>query len=71
VINTELIKTRMRDMGITQKDVAEAIGIAAPTVSQKINGVRPMDLDEARTLANLLKIDSGEFGAYFFAHIVA
>lgn len=71
MINSQLIKTRMREMGITQKDVADAIGIAAPTVSQKINGIRPMDLDEARTLADLLQIDSGEFGSYFFAPGVA
>ena len=71
MVNSEMIKARMKDMGITQKEVADAIGIAAPTVSQKINGIRPMGLDEARTLANLLKIDSGEFGSYFFAATVA
>ena len=69
--NTQMIKNRMRDMGIAQKDVAEALGIAAPTVSQKINGVRPMDLDEARAIAALLGIESGEFGEYFFASEVA
>lgn len=69
--NTQKIKERMRDRGIAQKDMAEALGIAAPTVSQKINGVRPIDLDEARTIAALLGIESGEFGEYFFASDVA
>ena len=69
--NTQLLKERMREKEITQKDVAEALGIAAPTVSQKINGVRPIDLDEARALATLLGIESGEFGRYFFASEVA
>jgi len=69
--NTQLLKERMREKEITQKDVAEALGIAAPTVSQKINGVRPIDLDEARALAMLLGIESGEFGRYFFASDVA
>ena len=69
--NTQMLKDRMREMNVTQKDVAQALGIAAPTVSQKINGVRPIDLDEARALALLLGIESGEFGRYFFASEVA
>jgi len=69
--NTELLKERMREKEVTQKDIAAALGIAAPTVSQKINGVRPIDLDEARRLAALLGIESGEFGRYFFANDVA
>ncbi|MBQ7534106.1 MAG: helix-turn-helix transcriptional regulator [Stomatobaculum sp.] len=69
--NTQLIKERMNEKGIQQKDFAEALGIAAPTVSQKINGVRPMNLDEARKIAAMLGIYSGEFGRYFFASEVA
>ena len=69
--NAQEIKNRMRDRGITQKDIAAALGIAAPTVSQKINGIRPMDLDEARKIAAMLEIESGEFGEYFFATEVA
>lgn len=69
--NAQMIKERMHEKGISQKDVAAVLGIAAPTVSQKINGIRPMDLDEARTLADMLDIESGEFGRYFFASEVA
>ena len=69
--NAQMIKERMHEKGISQKDVAAALGIAAPTVSQKINGIRPMALDEARTLAEMLEIESGEFGRYFFAPEVA
>ncbi len=65
--NTKQIKERMSEMHITQKDVAAMLGLAAPTVSQKLNGVRPMNLDEARTLADMLHIETGEFGEYFFA----
>ncbi len=66
MINANKIKGRMKELGIVQKDVAEFLGIATPTVSQKINGIRPMDLDEARKLANLLQLKDDEFGAYFF-----
>lgn len=71
MINSNKIKGRMVEMGITQKDVARTLNIAPPTVSQKINNVRPMDLNEAETLAKMLKIQPSEFGAYFFSDTVA
>ena len=69
--NSELIKKQMKEKGVTQKDLAEAIGIAAPTVSQKINGIRPLDLSEARIIAEKLEINAGEFGEFFFSSGVA
>ncbi len=57
----------MRELEITQADVAKCLDIAQPTANQKINNVRPFDLDEAEKLSNLLKIDAGDFGRYFFA----
>ncbi len=71
MINSNKIKGRMVELGITQKDVAKHLNIAPPTVSQKINNVRPMDLDEAEALAKMLEIQSGEFGIYFFSSTVA
>ena len=53
MINSNKIKGRMVELGITQKDVAITLNIAPPTVSQKINNVRPMDLDEAEALAKM------------------
>ena len=67
MLNTNKIKGRMRELGIVQKDVAEALNIRPPTASQKINGIRPMSLDEAKELADLLRIDPADFGTYFFA----
>lgn len=69
MINTNKIKGRMKELEITQADVAKALNIALPTANQKINNVRPLDLDEAEKLANLLAIESGEFGKYFFCSI--
>ena len=62
MINSNKIKGRMVEMGITQKDVARTLNIAPPTVSQKINNVRPMDLNEAEILAKMLQIRPDEFG---------
>lgn len=67
MINTRKIKSRMCELGLTQKDVANALHIAQPTVNQKINNIRPMDLQEAEDLSKILKIDSMDFAEYFFA----
>ena len=69
--NTQMLKERMKERDVTQKDVAEALGIAAPTVSQKLNGVRPIYLSEAMAIASMLGIESGEFEKYFFSSEVA
>ncbi len=67
MINTSKIKGRMVEKGITQKQMAEILGIAPPTVCQKLNNIRPMDLSEAEKLMNILDIRPDEFGIYFFA----
>lgn len=68
MLNRNKIKARMTELGLTQKDVAEALKIAPSTASQKINGVRPLYLDEAQKLTEILKIEARDFSAYFFAH---
>ncbi len=67
MLNTNKIKGRMKELGFVQADVAKRLKLAEPTVSQKINGKRPMDLNEARALAEMLHIDNSEFGTYFFS----
>lgn len=67
VVNTNKIKGRMKELEITQADVAKCLEIAQPTANQKINNVRPFDLNEAEKLAELLNIEAGDFGLYFFA----
>jgi len=67
MFNVNKVRGRMAEMRLTQKDVAAALGIAPPTVSQKLNRVRPMDLDEAEKLATLLKLEDSQFAEYFFA----
>ena len=71
MLNSELIKARMKEKNVTQRQIADVLGIAAPTISQKINGIRPMDLEEAKIIAEELNIDASDFGNYFFASNVA
>lgn len=66
MINTKKIKGRLAELGLTQRDVAQVLDIAQPTANQKINNIRPMDLDEAKKLAILLDLKVEEFQRYFF-----
>lgn len=60
------IKARLTELGLTQKDVAEALNIAPATASQKLNGIRPLYLDEAEKLFELLQLKDSQFRTYFF-----
>jgi transcriptional regulator with XRE-family HTH domain len=48
------LKGRLREKGLTYKEAAEYIGMGVNTLSDKLNGVRTFNLDEA------------ELSAYFF-----
>lgn len=64
--NSEKIKERMALLNITQAELAQYLGIATPTMCQKINNLRPFTLDEAERVAEKLEIKNKDFGAYFF-----
>lgn len=68
LVNTNKIKGRMKELEVTQADVAKHLNIAQPTANQKINNIRPFDLEEAEKLSELLHIEAAQFGEYFFAH---
>lgn len=65
MINTNKVKGRLVEKGYTQADAACYLGIAQPTFNQKINNIRPMDLDEAEKLATFLDITNEEFPSFF------
>ena len=73
MINTLKIKGRMVELGLTQKNLAakDVWSCALPTVSQKLNGVRPVCLNEADALAVLLKLTKEEYYEFFFAARIA
>ena len=71
MINSNKVKGRIVELGYTQKEAADYLGISQPTFNQKINNVRPMDVDEAERLAIFLKIADNEYGIYFFYQPVA
>ncbi len=68
MVNTNKLKGRMKELEITQADVAKDLGIAQSTANQKLNNIRSFNLEEAEKLSAMLHIEAGEFGTYFFAH---
>lgn len=68
MVNTNKLKGKMKEMEISQADVAKALELAQPTICQKLNNIRLFDLEEAQKLAELLHIDSSSFGDYFFSN---
>lgn len=68
MINTRKIKGRMAELGLTQKDLTgkDALDCAQSTANQKLNGVRPIYLDEAERLGTKLKLTKLEFYDFFF-----
>lgn len=66
MVNTRKIKGRLAELGLTQRDVADALELAQPTICQKINNTRPMNLEEAEKLLELLHIKTDQISTYFF-----
>lgn len=57
---------RIKEMGFTQEQLAEAMGISAFTVSKKINNKSSFDASEMIAIGKALCIPVDEFGEYFF-----
>lgn len=68
MVNTNKLKGRMKELEITQADVAKGLGIAQSTANQKLNNIRSFNLEEAEKLSAMLQIEAEEFGTYFFTH---
>lgn len=65
MVNTKKIKAKIQEMGMTQGDISEKIGISRAYFCQKINNIRPMSLSEAEKIAEILKISDEDFTVFF------
>lgn len=68
MINANKIRARIVEMGLTQQQVAEKIGMSAKTFSIKMNNGK-FGLDEAERMIKILQIEKPEH--YFFTNDVA
>lgn len=71
MVDSKKIRARMVEMGLHNRDIAETWNCAMSTASQKLNGVRPISLDEANGLARLLKLSEAEYYYFLFAPEIA
>lgn len=71
MVNSAKIKDRAKTLGIRQKDIAITLGLRQSSVNLKINNARPMLLEEAELIAQLLQIPDSDFADYFFSRQVA
>ena len=58
MIDTRKVKARMILLGLTQPDVAEAMGINVATFNQKLNNKRRIYMDEYFKLCEILKLNT-------------
>lgn len=71
LVDSKKIRARMIMLGLRNRDLAKVWGCAEQTVSQKLNGTRPLSLDEANKLAQLLKLSEVEYYAFLFKPKIA
>lgn len=58
---------RIRESGLTQEQLAKAIGKNKSTISSKLNGRSPFTAKEIDDICKVLNISNDEIGDYFFA----
>lgn len=66
MVNTKEIRKRMIDLDLTYAKLAVALNLAPTTVRHKIYNVRPLTLEEAYKMQQVLKIADSKFTTYFF-----
>lgn len=71
MINSEMLKNRAKELGVRQQDIADALGLKQSSLNLKLNNRRPMSLEEAEIIAEILGISDDMFASYFFTGSVA
>ena len=68
IVNTRKLKGKIREMGLTQKDVADTIGMSNSTLNRKLNTLGTSFLiGEVHQIAALLSLSSKDCIDIFFA----
>lgn len=72
-MNRRKLKGKLVEKGLRHKDLAakDTWNCAVCTVSQKLNGVRPITLDEANILSEKLNLTAQEYYDIFFQNEIA
>lgn len=72
MVDTRLLKSKITLSGMTQKEVAKAIGIDPASLNVKLNNKgRVFTVNEAKRLGEVLKIKRTDMSKIFFAQKIA
>mgnify|MGYP004610583095 CR=1 FL=1 len=73
MVDTKLLKLKLRERNMTQEDVARELGIDPSTFNRKINNKfgDNITVKEAELLSDILKIPRSKLSAIFFAKELA
>lgn len=68
MINVYKLKGRLKELNMTQEDVAKKLEINVSTFNKKINDEKGeyLTIEEASMLKNILKIQLSDINSYFF-----
>lgn len=65
-MRSNILRAKIVEAGYNQKTFAQKINMSANTLSSKLNGRTPFDLDEVIEVCNVLKISDDQEKAYIF-----
>lgn len=60
------LRVRFAECEITQNEVARRAGMAAGTMTARMNGQQPFDAWQMDAIGKILDIPREEYGSYFF-----
>ena len=66
VFDCSKLRGRIRECGLTQEQLAKAVGINKATLSVKMNGRYAFTANEMISIGEALNIPATEIGNYFF-----
>lgn len=57
-MNSNKVRAKMKEAGMTQADVAKSIGMSENSLSRKLNGKRDFSISEVLRLIEVLKLEN-------------
>lgn len=68
MVNTSLLKAKIKESGLRTSYISESLKITKQAFYNKLNNRTDFTADQAFTIKKLLGLDSYTFKAIFFAH---
>lgn len=65
-MNSDLLKNKLREVGISEEDMAKAMGISKDALENRLNGKTEFTLKDIIAVVQILGLDRRETGQIFF-----